>query len=923
MPEGNAASAEFFISRAGEDAAFANWLGRLIAAQGKSFILQDQHFGHQNFMGAMDGALKSGARVVGLLSQAYLDSDYCLAEAAAALKGDPLNRQQRLILLRLEPCAPGGVLTNIAFTSLVAERRDSDARPLMLRILRALGFDDPRLDGLPPPPEGTLSASIQVLHPEVQPVPGFAGREDELAAVAQALWSKGGTAALTDTPSPAARGSPPPCGEGLGVGVARTAAVKGLGGVGKSVLAREYAWRSRGRYQGVWWVRSEQRETLLGDLIELGSHFISGLKEVPERDKAARQALAQVEQAGFAKPWLIVHDNVEEPGHIETLTPRSGAHVLITTRWSDWGKMAASVKVGVFPPDVAAQFLLDATGRTDREGAAKLAAALGHLPLALDHAAAYIRRTGIDFATYQKLAADLILKAPKGAAYDTPVYATFSLAIDKAAQTCPVAEKLMGLCAFLAPDGIPLDLFCHPGRRSSDDPGPRAKGADDPENRWTHWDGRFSEIERGEAVAALHEVSLVTLEPLDDGSPGLSVHRLVQAVMHGRLRKGGEHENAAAAATELVADAFPHESEDVRAWPACARLSAHALAVLDHAPEAGAKSARTSLLLNQVAINYVSRAAYAEAEPLMRRALVIDEKSFGSGYPNITVGLNNLAHLLQATSRLAEAEPLMRRALTIDEKSFGSEHPNVAIGLNNLAALLQDTNRLTEAEPLMRRALVIDEKSFGPEHPNVAIRLNNLAQLLQATNRLTKAEPLMRRALTIDEKSLGPEHPNVAIRLNNLARLLKATNRLTEAEPLMRRALAIDERAYGPDHPAVAIGLNNLAALLQDTSRPAEAEPLMRRALAIDDKSFGPEHPNVARDLNNLAQLLRGTGRLAEAEPSVRRAIQILEKFERDTGHSHPNTELFRNNLAALYAKLDERAGRTKPGFLRRLLGRT
>ena len=82
--------------------------------------------------------------------------------------------------------------------------------------------------------------------------------------------------------------------------------------------------------------------------------------------------------------------------------------------------------------------------------------------------------------------------------------------------------------------------------------------------------------------------------------------------------------------------------------------------------------------------------------------------------------LNNLAALLQATNRLAEAEPLMRRALAIDEESFGPGHPKVARDLNNLAQLLQATNRLAEAEPLMRRALAIDEESFGPDHPDVA-----------------------------------------------------------------------------------------------------------------------------------------------------------------------------------------------------------
>ena len=120
-------------------------------------------------------------------------------------------------------------------------------------------------------------------------------------------------------------------------------------------------------------------------------------------------------------------------------------------------------------------------------------------------------------------------------------------------------------------------------------------------------------------------------------------------------------------------------------------------------------------------------------------------------------------------ARYVEAEPLYRRALAVDEASYGHDHPNIATGLNNLAELLRDINRLSEAEPLYRRALAIDEASYGPDHPNVAIRLNNLAGLLRATNRLSEAEPLYRRALAISEASYGPDHPNVAICLNNLA----------------------------------------------------------------------------------------------------------------------------------------------------------
>ena len=147
----------------------------------------------------------------------------------------------------------------------------------------------------------------------------------------------------------------------------------------------------------------------------------------------------------------------------------------------------------------------------------------------------------------------------------------------------------------------------------------------------------------------------------------------------------------------------------------------------------------------------------------------------------------------------------MRRALAIDEASYGPDHPNVASDLNNLAQLLQATNRLGEAEPLMRRATGDRRGVVRPGPPQRRPRPQQPGGLLQATNRLGEAEPLMRRALAIDEASYGPDHPNVATDLNNLAQLLQDTNRLGEAEPLMRRALAIDEASYGPDHPNVAI----------------------------------------------------------------------------------------------------------------------
>jgi tetratricopeptide (TPR) repeat protein len=294
------------------------------------------------------------------------------------------------------------------------------------------------------------------------------------------------------------------------------------------------------------------------------------------------------------------------------------------------------------------------------------------------------------------------------------------------------------------------------------------------------------------------------------------------------------------------------------------------------------------------------QAAFGEALKLYQLGMEQCEQRLGPEHPSTAMALNNLATLLYCSNRLAEAEPLMRRALAIDEASYGNDHPNVAICLNNLAVLLQATNRLAEAEPLMRRALAIDEASYGKDDPYVARDLNNLAQLLMATNQLAEAEPLMARVVEIFEISYDNNHPNVATALNNLAQLLQATNRLAEAEPLMRRALTIDEASYDNDHPNVATSLNNLAQLLQATNRLAEAEPLMHRALAIDEASYGNDHPKVARDLNNLASLLQATNRLVEAEPLMARGFAVLKSLAFD----HPKTQSMRGNYIALLQDL-------------------
>jgi tetratricopeptide (TPR) repeat protein len=662
-----------------------------------------------------------------------------------------------------------------------------------------------------------------------------------------------------------------------GLAVVATA-LYGLGGIGKTRAAVEYAWAFHEKYTALLFVIAETPEALLRNLAALAEKRYLNLPEQTEKEEGVRLR-AVLDWLKTNRGWLLILDNIDTNAALEGAEKLIGqfarGHIVITSRLANFPADVDPLEVDVLDVGDAANFLLERTARLrrsaadDKATAREVAMDLGGLALALEHAGAYIVRHRASFRRYRELWQGSREKViswsdPAVTHYPRAIAATWQTSV---AQLADPARRLLERLAWLAPEPVPEFLL--------DVPIPEDEGED-----------------LYEALADLAAYSLATRDPKE---PRFLVHGLVQDVTRRSLDAAASQQRVIEALGWVNAG-FEGDPEDVRNWPRLDPLASHAQSVSQSADIAGI-TAPTALLMNQLGVLFYTKSMYAQAEPLYRRVLAIDEASFGRDHPDVARDLNNLAELLRATNRLAQAEPLYRRALALGETSFGPDHPTVSIGLNNLALLLQATNRLADAEPLMRRALAIDEASFGPDHPNVALRLNNLAQLLHATNRLAEAEPLMRRALAIDQTSFGPDHPNVATRLSNLAQLLQDTDQLAEAESLMRRALAIGEASFGPDHPNVALCLNNLAQLLQATNRLAEAEPLMRRVLAIDEASFGPDHPNVARDLNNLAELLRSTNRMAEAEPLYRRALAILEG---SFGPDHPNVASCLNNLALL-----------------------
>jgi CHAT domain-containing protein/Tfp pilus assembly protein PilF len=302
-------------------------------------------------------------------------------------------------------------------------------------------------------------------------------------------------------------------------------------------------------------------------------------------------------------------------------------------------------------------------------------------------------------------------------------------------------------------------------------------------------------------------------------------------------------------------------------------------------------------LLDDLAGLYEDQGRYAEAAPLYRRSLAIREKVLGPDHPDTAIELNNLANLYLDQGRYTDAEPLLKRSLAIREKVLGPDHHDVAPALSNLAALYRNEGRYVDAEPLYKRSLAILEKVH--DDFTGAMALVNLADLYDNEGRYADAEPLYKRSLALYEKTRDPDHPDVAIPLINLANSYRLAGRYAEGEPLAKRALSIAEKRVGPDHPRVANSLNSLALLYWKQGRYAEAEPLYKRSLAIRENVLGPDHPQVAQSLNNLAVLYMDQGRYAEAEPLYKRS---LATYEKTLGPDHPDVAKSLNHLASLYA---------------------
>jgi len=656
--------------------------------------------------------------------------------------------------------------------------------------------------------------------------------------------------------------------------------LSGLGGVGKTRLALEYAWRQADNYAASLFLGADSPEVLQRNLAALCRTSLLDLPEQTDTDEA-RQRAAVLAWLRQHPGWLLIIDNADTETAaeaVEALLPQlSGGHLLITSRLSNWSGNLTVMQLDTLARADAAEFLLARTAHKRRKRdddsaqAETLADELGGLALALEQAGAYIAQRRLSLTSYLnewrgRREQVLAWYDPRLMQYPCSVAVTWQTSF---AQLGAPARHLLERLAWLSPAPIPESLLEVP----------------------------IPDVETETApFTALAELEAYSLISREQDRPSFSVHRLVQDVT--RRQQSNAKNSRLPEALRWLNDAFVGDPQDVRHWPVLEPLLPHSSAVASRADKRGIGEP-TNRLLEAVGTMFYAKSLYAEAEQLVSRALNINEEiNFGTAHPIVANSLNNLAAILMVTSRLTEAEFLIRRALDIDKSYFGSNHPRIAIDINNLAQILQATDRFAEAEPLMLQALFIDEAEFGPNHPRVAINLHNLAHLFQATDRNAEAELLMRRALNINNLHFGPKHPTFAVSINSLATFLQRMGRLTEAEPLFRQALKIDESYFDANHPNVARGLSNLACLLKDTQQLTEAEQLMRQALRIYEAKFGKHDPNIAICLNGLAKILVDAGDLSQAEHLLIRALKIDES---SYGPNHSKVATRLNNLAQLF----------------------
>ena len=715
------------------------------------------------------------------------------------------------------------------------------------------------------------------------------------------------------------------------VALTQAKALRGLDGVGKTETAVAYAYRFREEYQAVFWVRADSEWTAIQDF--LGIAALLGIESERTRfwARAVHGVRSWLEEHA---DWLLILDNLEQPKKFKDwLPPTPTGHLLVTSHTNTPTTVIAGdvVELGELLQEEAVRFLYKRTGRLDndsleRKAAFDLVVRLGCLPLALEHAGAFLAAKNVGARDYllqlKRQPNREQTKSLTGESLREAVSSTLSIAMDDLQKEAPLSIELLRASAFLGLERIPFDLFISAG--------------DELEPELSLALGRAADHSQGldELLEPLARYGLIRLDR--DGrcfSVPLSIGKIVRAgldqdtrerlanravqVVHRHFALSNDEPNPghnevlpqAHAMMQLVQEGLITSLEvgqQLRrfgllielqiGFSAAESLFRGALAIFESA--LGNTHPDVLSLMHDLACRYAAEKRQRETDHFFKRSLAAREQSLGSNHIDLAVYLHDMARQYDEEGRHGQADKFFNRSLAIREKNLGHHHPDLAVYIDEIGRRYASLGRYSEAEESFKRSLALFEEAYGRSHPEVARRLHDLACWYTDQARYQEAEPLFKRALLIARNELPSDDPAMGTYLNSLARFYHTLRKYRYAEPLYKEAIAHKERN---NHPELAAALNNLASLYHERGKYAAAEPLMKRSLALVKQALPPEHPDLAICLNNLAALYFARRKYDEAEPLYQQALPIRE---RHLPPDHPDLIPTLENYASLLRKL-------------------
>lgn len=761
----------------------------------------------------------------------------------------------------------------------------------------------------------------------------FTGRVDILARLRHGASSKI-TAVLPEDPMPQA--------------------LQGLGGVGKTTIAVEYAYRYRSDYDVVWWIPADQIPLVRASLAALAGRLgLADVSAATEIDATASAALDALRRGDPFRRWLLIFDNADQPEDVKDLIPQGPGDVLITSRNLRWQSVIDTVRMDVFTRAESTEFPTKRVTRQLSEPEAdQLAKELGDLPLALEQAGAMLAETGMPVEDYLRLLREQvsgIMNEGKSPDYPRSMTAAWKLSVSTLRQQLPQAEELLRCCAFFGPDPIPRDVF----RRGTQVPG--VKVADlisDP-------------ILLARAIRELGRYALVTL----DGR-SVSVHRLIQALIRDEL----DAEEQAAYRHEvhlLLAAAAPKDPDGEALWPRYREL-------LPHVVSGFTDLARCrDPLVRQFALDMLGY-LYSSGNPVSCQSLAEQliaqwTKDSGPDSKDVIDAQRNLGNAFRLLGRYQESSRLTEATLESARRVLGDMDP-LSLSLRcSFGADLRARGDFVAARALDEETLRLHDdmpaETYGPTASRTAVLQASIAvlqasiavdyglnsdytasrELFERVFLLMSAAPSNRssvdmlgtwtglawaarmcgnylEACDVSEDAwdygkdhLGPEHFGTlrsAIGVSIASRRIPAAR--DDALRIAMDAFDMAGRLHGEDNPDTMAAAINLTNIQRTLGHFDEALTLAEQTVARYPGVFGREHPYNYGCIGNLALLKRVAGDAAGARSLDEQALAGLDtRLTRDHHYSLTVAVNLASDLAVLGLTDDARA--LGEGTLRRL----